>query len=112
VAVIEEDLANNVCFIELALLELYRGQRLGSVAARMLTRKCFEELDARRVESSALSSNPASVHMQDEMTLEGTLKSRFVIDGEVIDELLFGCLRRDWEIQQEIKRKLRLEVLA
>jgi len=103
VAYIEEDRRNGACFIAMGLLPEFRGRRLGSVTARLLLRKSFAELNARRVESSALSSNPASITMQDGMILEGTLKGRFIIDGREVDELLFRLLRSEWESQQQTK---------
>ncbi|MBZ5508691.1 MAG: GNAT family N-acetyltransferase [Acidobacteriia bacterium] len=97
VGVIERDLSNRVCAIVLGLLPEYRGCRLGPVSARILLRKCFTEFDAARVESSALTSNPASIHMQDGMVHEGTLRDRFLIDGQRVDEMLFRLLRSEWE---------------
>jgi RimJ/RimL family protein N-acetyltransferase len=99
VGIIERDLRNDVCSMVLGLLPGHRGKQFGSVAARLLVRKSFTEFNAIRVESSALSCNPASVQMQDGMIQEGTLKSRFLIDGERVDEMVFRLLRSEWERQ-------------
>jgi RimJ/RimL family protein N-acetyltransferase len=97
VAAVVFDRRNAVCGIELGLLAQYRGQGLGSYAGRLLIRKCFVEFAARRVEATALSSNPASVKMHDWMLYEGTLKSRFLLDGLEVNELLYRILRPEWE---------------
>lgn len=97
VGVIERDLSSEVCSIVLGLLPEHRGRKLGSVSARILLRKCFTEFGAARAESYALSSNPASVHMQDGMIHEGTLRDRFLIDGQRVDEMIFRMLRSEWE---------------
>jgi RimJ/RimL family protein N-acetyltransferase len=97
VGVIERDLRNEVCSIVLGLLPEHRGRKLGSVAARLLLRKCFTEFAAARVESSALTSNPASIHMQDGMIYEGTLRDRFLLNGQRVDETIFRLLRSEWE---------------
>jgi RimJ/RimL family protein N-acetyltransferase len=97
VGVIERDLRNQVCSIVLGLLPEHRGSKLGSVTARILLRKCFTEFGAARVESSALTSNPASIHLQDGMIHEGTLRNRFQINGQRVDEMIFRLLRSEWE---------------
>jgi RimJ/RimL family protein N-acetyltransferase len=97
VAAISLDKKNSVAFFVLGLLPQYRGKKFGTIAARLLLRRCFTEFGVRRVESSALSSNPASLNMQDWMIHEGTLSARFLIDGEQIDELLFRIMRAEWE---------------
>ena len=103
VAVIEQDLKQHVCFLILGLLPVYRGKKLGSVTARLLLRKCFEDLRARRVESSALSSNLPSMNMQDSMKLEGRLEAKYIFDGQVLDELIFAKMRGDWKREHEVE---------
>jgi RimJ/RimL family protein N-acetyltransferase len=97
VADIHEDRPNAVCFLVLGLLPEYRGKKLGTVAARLMLRKCFEDLGARRVESSVISSNAASLRMQDGMIQEGVLKDRCVVGPQTYDEVLFRLLRTEWE---------------
>lgn len=97
VGIIERDLSNEVCSIVLGLLPEHRGHKLGSVSARLLLRKCFTDFGAARVESAALTSNPASVLMQDGMIYEGTLRDRFLLNGRRVDEMIFRLLRSEWE---------------
>lgn len=101
VAAIAVDRQSGICYIELGILPEHRRQRFGSTAGRLLIRKCFIEFAARRVEASALSTNAASVKMRDWMLLEGTIKSRFVIAGYEVDELLYGITRSRWELMEQ-----------
>jgi RimJ/RimL family protein N-acetyltransferase len=99
VADIHQDRPNAVCFLVLGLLPEYRGKKLGTVAARLMLRKSFEDLRARRVESSVISSNTASLRMQDGMIQEGVLKDRCVVGSQMYDEVLFRLLKSEWENQ-------------
>jgi hypothetical protein len=94
-----QDAPNGVCLLDCSLLSDFRGRGLGSVATRMMIRKCFTELGARRVEASALSSNPRSLKMNDRMVPEGVLKERYVIRGQPVDEHLFRLLKSEWQAQ-------------
>jgi RimJ/RimL family protein N-acetyltransferase len=113
VADIHEDELNAVCFLVLGLLPQYRGRKLGTVAAKIMLRKCFVELGARRVESSVVSSNDASLRMQDGMIQEGILKQRCVVGAQAYDEILFRLLKCEWEEQtmERERRKASLNVL-
>jgi RimJ/RimL family protein N-acetyltransferase len=55
VADIHDDAENSVCGLVLGLLKPYGGRKIGSIAGRLMLRKAFTELNAHRVESSALS---------------------------------------------------------
>ena len=90
---------NDVCGLVLGLLEPHRGRKIGSIAGRLLLRKCFTELHARRVESSAIASNVASLEMQDGMIEEARLLERVRVRDRVYDEVLFRLLRSEWEEQ-------------
>lgn len=106
VADIHQDRPHAVCFLVLGLLPPYRGKKLGTVAARLMLRKCFEGLGARRVESSVISSNDASLRMQDGMIQEGILKDRCVVGTQTYDEVLFRLFKNEWE-QQLLEREQR-----
>ena len=108
VADIHEDRPNAVCFLVLGLLPEHRGKMLGTVAAHLMIRKSFEELGARRVESTAIASNEASLRMQDGMIQEGVLKDRCVVGSKTYDEVLFRLLRSEWEEQLATRRAVPL----
>lgn len=109
VAAIALDKPNAVHCIQLGLLPQYRGQTFGRTAGRLLIRKCFIDFDARIVEGSALSTNPASINMRDWMSLEGTLKARLLIKGVEVDELLYRITRTEWQmIEQRLVVQRRL----
>ena len=98
VADIYENRPAAVCHFVLGLLPPYRRRKLGAVTARLMLRHAFEKLDARRVESSVLATNPASIEMQDGMVQEGVLRRRVLVHGEEVDELLFAMLRWEWNV--------------
>jgi len=62
-------------------------------------------LNARRVESSAISSNRASLEMQDGMIEEGRSLERFELERELFDEVHFRLLRREWQEQIAARAK-------
>jgi hypothetical protein len=94
-----QDTGNGVCVLVAAILPEHRGRKLGSIATRMMIRKSFTDLGARRVESSALSTNGPSTHMNDRMVLEGTLKGRWIIRGQPADENLYRITKEEWLAQ-------------
>jgi RimJ/RimL family protein N-acetyltransferase len=105
VADIYENRQAEVCLFVLGLLPRYRRQKFGAVAARLMLRHAFEKLDARRVESSVLATNPASIEMQDGMVQEGVLRRRVLVDGKEIDELLFAMLRSEWNVARRQRER-------
>jgi RimJ/RimL family protein N-acetyltransferase len=101
VGAIALDRPNAVCCIELGLVPRFRGNGFGGVAGRLLIRKCFTEFAARRVEATALSTNVPSIKMRDWMRYEATLKGRFLIDGQEVDELMYTITRAEWEMLEQ-----------
>jgi RimJ/RimL family protein N-acetyltransferase len=99
-----QDTANGICVLDCSLLEAFRGKGLGAVATRMMIRKCFTELGARRVESSTLSTNPRALKMNDRMIEEGILRQRYVIRGQYADEHLYRLLRTEWDAQLQTRQ--------
>jgi GNAT superfamily N-acetyltransferase len=106
VADIYEDVGNRTCMIEVALLPEFRGQKFGSVVGRLLIRKCFTELNAYRVESTALSTNDASMKMHDGMIAEGILKDRYTVHGQPVSEHWFRLLRPEWDAQIAARKSM------
>jgi len=73
-----------------------------------MIRYSFETLDAHRVESTALSSNPASVNMNDRMIEEGVMRDRYFVSsggilGTFVDEHRYRPLRSEWN--EQLKQK-------
>jgi hypothetical protein len=96
-----QDTDNATCKLIVAMLAEYRGQKLGSVAARLMLRKSFQELGARRVESSALATNPYSLRMNDGLIEEGILRGRWIVRGKPCDEYLYRLTKEEWLAQIE-----------
>lgn len=89
-----QDTINNIRTLDCSLLEEFRGRKLGSIATRI--RKCFTDLEARRIEASALSTNPACLKMNDRLIAEGVLKDRYVIRQQFVSDHLFRLLKSEW----------------
>jgi len=100
---IYEDERNRTCSLTVGILPEHRGKKIGSIATRAAIRYSFEKLDALRVESTALSSNPASINMNDRMIQEGTLKERYLIEGVpvAVDEHIYRLLKQEWLAQTQ-----------
>ena len=60
----------------------------------------FDALNLNRVEADIDPRNNASAKCLDRLgfKLEGHLRERWIVDGEVSDSGLYGLLRRDWRV--------------
>jgi hypothetical protein len=101
-----QDKINAVCILEVFMLAGYRGKKLGSVASRMMLRRCFEQLGARRVECSTVSTNIAAMKMSDRMVEEGVLREKWIVRGRPCDEHLYRLLKSEWLEQLASKTTL------
>ena len=90
------DVPNSSCSLTAAILPEFRGRQLGSVATRVMIRFCFSDLKANRVESTALSSNPASLRMNDRMVEEGILRERYLVGETYVDVHCYRLLKAEW----------------
>ena len=91
-----QDVPNGSCSLTAAILADLRGRKLGSIATRAMMRFCFSELNANRMESTALSSNPASLHMNDRMIEEGVLRERYFVGDTYVDVHCYRLLKAEW----------------
>jgi RimJ/RimL family protein N-acetyltransferase len=68
-------------------------------ALQALLRYGFELLDLNRVEADIDPRNTASAStlLRLGFRLEGLLRERWVVDGEVSDSAIYGLLRREWD---------------
>src|SRR6185295_17766357 len=71
IAEVSHDASNRLAVIALGLLPEARNRMVGTYACRRMLRYCFDQLHVDRVESTALSTNPASLSMHDGMIKEG-----------------------------------------
>jgi RimJ/RimL family protein N-acetyltransferase len=97
------DMPNGSCSLTAAILPNFRGRKLGSVATRAMIRSCFTDLEANRVESTALSSNPASLRMNDRMVEEGILRERYLVGETYVDVHCYRLLKTEW--LNEVKKR-------
>lgn len=78
------------------------GQGYMHEALPALLRHGFEQLDLNRIEADIDPRNAASARTLERLgfRLEGTLRERWIVDGEVSDSGLYGLLRREWAQQR------------
>lgn len=74
------------------------GRGYMNEALRALLRHGFDGLDLNRVEADVDPRNEASARALRRLgfELEGHLRERWIVDGEVADTAFYGLLRRDW----------------
>ncbi len=77
----------------------YQGQRLGSCAVNMLIQKTFQESRLNRLMALIHSENEASIKIVQRLGFqhEGTLRSHFQINGQFVNEEVYGLLRHEWQ---------------
>ena len=71
---------------------------MGEALERLL-KFCFEDLDLTRLEADVDPDNAASVRSLESLGFqrEGYLRERWHVGGKVMDALIYGLLRREWE---------------
>lgn len=76
-----------------------RGKGYGGEALRLALRFAFHELNLHRVQLTVFSSNPGAIRVYERLgfTHEGTYREFLHRDGDPIDMLLYGLLRREWQ---------------
>ena len=92
------DTQSRLAQVGYALLASEWGQGYaGEAVARMLDWG-FDQLDLNRVEADIDPRNAASVRAMERLgfTLEGHLRERWIVAGEVCDSLIYGLLAREW----------------
>jgi [ribosomal protein S5]-alanine N-acetyltransferase len=95
-------LASRRAEIGYMLARASRGQGLMHEALCTLLDYGFGVLDLNRVEADIDTRNTASARTLGRLgfQLEGRLRERWIVAGEVSDTGLYGLLRRDWRAQR------------
>jgi RimJ/RimL family protein N-acetyltransferase len=72
-------------------------QGLGAEASRLVLKYAFEDLGMRRMSSATNSSNVASARFQESLgcVLEGRIRENEIINGQTVDTLYYGLLRKE-----------------
>jgi RimJ/RimL family protein N-acetyltransferase len=84
-----------------------RGQGYGTAAARALVDYLFENYPINRICCATDVRNAASRRTAENagMQLEGQLRGLFFLDGEYIDNAVYGILRADWQSARDAARR-------
>lgn len=83
-----------------------RGQGYGREAMELGLRFAFDELNLHRVCLTVFSYNEAARGLYEGLGFrqEGTYREHLLRDGERHDMLLYGLLRREWEMEKGERR--------
>ncbi|MEZ4634738.1 MAG: GNAT family protein [Caldilineaceae bacterium] len=81
------------------------GQGFATEAAGALLTWAFDSLDLNRVQSEVDTRNAASDRVLHKLGFlrEGTLRENCIVNGEVSDSWVYGLLRRDWAMTQNLR---------
>lgn len=76
-----------------------QGNGYATAATELLVEYAFDELGLHRVTAQALEPNEASWRVLEGVgfTHEGTQRECEVVDGEYVDQRLYGLLRNEWD---------------
>lgn len=77
----------------------YWGRGIVTEASALTLAWMFEHLELQRVQADVFEGNNASVRVLEKLGFvhEGTLRRALVRNGKMLDNLLFGLLREEWE---------------
>ncbi len=75
------------------------GKGYGVSATKLIIDYGFNQLNLRRISSSAISFNERSIalHKKTGFKEEGRLRKNIFVNGSFYDEVLFGLLREEWK---------------
>jgi RimJ/RimL family protein N-acetyltransferase len=84
-----------------------RGQGYGTEALRLAVRFAFEELNLHRLEITVFSYNRRAITVYEKLGFrhEGTHREFLYRDGLRHDMLLYGLLRREWDVRVQGARE-------
>jgi RimJ/RimL family protein N-acetyltransferase len=92
------DAHNRTAHLGVALLPAVQGRGLGTDAVNVLCRYGFVVRSLRRLQLETLADNHAMIGSATRagFTLEGTLRGAAWVEGEILDEVIYGLLAEDW----------------
>ena len=92
------DLANRQAELGYWLGKPYWGRGYASEAARRIVGWGFDELDLNRIHAGYLTHNPASGQVLTKLGMqhEGLRREHLIKNGQPVDVVVTGLLRRDW----------------
>jgi RimJ/RimL family protein N-acetyltransferase len=92
------DTHNRVGHIGISLRRAFRGKGLGTDTVRLLCRYGFLIRGLHRLQAETLADNTAMIRAatQAGFTQEGVLRRAAWVNGEFLDEVIFGQLDSEW----------------
>jgi len=94
------DQVNQYATFGILIGEIHCHQKgYGKEAVQLMLKHAFHALNLRRVKSSVLVPNKASIklHKGAGFVQEGLRREQYYRDGQWVDEIIYGLLRSDWE---------------
>lgn len=87
----------NSCFFALGLSENFRGQSVGTNAAKLVVNQIFSMTPAHRIEAGASIENIPSNRALEKcgFVKEGVLRKGIIVEGKALDYVLWGLLKDD-----------------
>lgn len=84
------------------IAETYHGRGVATKAVRMLVDKVLAETALRKLIAYVHDQNRASCRVLDKLGFqrEGFLREHYVINGNAVNELLYGLLKSEWELSR------------
>jgi [ribosomal protein S5]-alanine N-acetyltransferase len=81
------------------LAQAHQGKGIGTEAVTQLVAHVFEHTDFARLFAYISVGNRRSRALAEKLGFvhEGTLRSHFVIRGRLVDQCVYGLLRKDWK---------------
>jgi RimJ/RimL family protein N-acetyltransferase len=78
--------------------EAFQGRGYGTAAVRLLVERVFADSPIERLMALIHHENVASMRLVERLGFrrEGLLRKHFVVQGQLVDEALYGLLRADW----------------
>lgn len=79
--------------------EAWFGRGIATAAVRELVQRLFERGGLRRLVATVSVDNAPSVRLLERLGFrrEGTLREAYVIDARLVDQHVYGLLRREWD---------------
>lgn len=76
----------------------YHNQGLGTESTELLIDHAFEQLDYHKLYARVHENNEASQSLWEKLEFEeeGRLKEHCYVEGEYLDVIMYGMLRREW----------------
>jgi len=86
--------------ISYILSETYQGQGLAKNAVSLMIEKIFQETDLYRIFATISSDNIRSWKLVERLGFiqEGILRQHYLINGNRVDQMIYGLLRPEWEL--------------